>query len=164
MERPLPVFGTKLPGASYRLRPGAYAVVFDAQGRVALVHEEGDWYLPGGGIEAGETKVEALAREVQEECACGVRVGEPLAEALEFVENRAGERFEIHAHYVRAEFAGEPTVSWLAPDEARARTRRRNDAWAISAALPCEIKPRSNQSMAAASRTSRASSRGDWLK
>ncbi|MSR63848.1 MAG: NUDIX domain-containing protein [Planctomycetes bacterium] len=136
MERPLPVFGTKLPGSSYRPRPGAYAVVFDAQGRVALVHEEGDWYLPGGGIEAGETSIEALVREVFEECACGVQVGEPFAEALEFVQNRSGERFEVHGHYFRAEFVGTPTVSWLSPDEARARTRRRNDAWAISAALP----------------------------
>jgi 8-oxo-dGTP diphosphatase len=60
MESVLPVFGTKLPGASYRLRPGVYALVFDELGRVALVHEEGEWYLPGGGIEAGETSEQAL--------------------------------------------------------------------------------------------------------
>lgn len=142
MERPLAVFGTKLPGATYRLRPGAYALVFDARGRVALVHEEGDWYLPGGGIEAGETSEQALAREVREECACGLRVGDPLAQALEFVENRQGERFEVLAQYYRAEFTGTPDVSWLEPAEACARTRRRSDAWAITAAAERQEVPR----------------------
>lgn len=134
MERALAVFGTKLAGAAYRLRPGAYALVFDAQGRVALVFEEGEWYLPGGGLEAGETVEEALLREVREECGCGARVGAAFAQALEFVESRAGERFEVHAHYYRAEFTGAPSVTWLTPDEAGARTRRRSDAWAIGVA------------------------------
>ena len=134
MERPLSVFGSKLPGAAYRLRPGAYALVFDAQGRVALVHEEGEWYLPGGGIEPGETTEQALEREVHEECACGARVGAAFAEALEFVESRAGERFEVLAHYFRAEFVGTPNVSWLSPAEAGMRTRRRSDAWVIALA------------------------------
>lgn len=142
MERPLSVFGTKLPGAAYRPRPGAYALVFDELGRVALVHEENGWYLPGGGIEPGETTEQALLREVQEECACGARVGTAFAQALEFVENNAGERFEVHAHYYRAEFAGAPSVSWLAPAEACARTRRRSDAWAITAAAETCAPPR----------------------
>jgi kynurenine formamidase/8-oxo-dGTP pyrophosphatase MutT (NUDIX family) len=135
MERALAVFGTKLPGVAYRPRPGAYALVLDGAVRVALVHEEGDWYLPGGGLEPGETSEQALAREVHEECGCAVRIGAVLGEALEFVENRAGERFEVHARYYRAELVGTPRVHWLAPDEARARTRRRNDAWAIGLAL-----------------------------
>lgn len=134
MERPLSVFGSKLAGAAYRLRPGAYALVFDERGRVALVFEEGEWYLPGGGIEPGETVEQALLREVREECACAARVGEAFAQALEFVENRAGERFEVLAHYYRAEFIDTPSVTWLAPDEACARTRRRSDAWAIGLA------------------------------
>jgi kynurenine formamidase/8-oxo-dGTP pyrophosphatase MutT (NUDIX family) len=134
MERALSVFGTKLPGAAYRLRPGAYALVFDARGRVALVHEEGEWYLPGGGIEPGESSEQALLREVREECACGAELGAAFAQALEFVENQAGERFEVHAHYFEAVFAGTPSVSWLEPAEACARTRRRSDAWAIRAA------------------------------
>ncbi len=134
MEQPLSVFGTKLAGAAYRPRPGAYALVFDARGRVALVHEEGEWYLPGGGIEPGETCEQALVREVHEECACGARLGAAFAQALEFVENKAGERFEVHAHYYRAEFTGTPSAIWLEPDEAVARTRRRSDAWAITTA------------------------------
>ena len=49
-------------------RPGAYGVVRRG-GAVLLVWDQADeqWYFPGGGIEAGESPEEALAREVTEE-------------------------------------------------------------------------------------------------
>jgi 8-oxo-dGTP pyrophosphatase MutT (NUDIX family) len=51
------------------LTVGVRAVVIDGSGRVFLVKHSyvGGWYLPGGGVEAGETLMTALARELREE-------------------------------------------------------------------------------------------------
>ncbi len=57
------------PDVSYRLRPGAYAVLA-AGSDLLLTHQmapEPEFQLPGGGIDPGESPLQALHREVMEE-------------------------------------------------------------------------------------------------
>jgi 8-oxo-dGTP diphosphatase len=58
----------------YRDRMGAYAVIAGARG-LLLVDQEGELQLPGGGIDPGESPLQALHREVGEET--GWRIAAP---------------------------------------------------------------------------------------
>jgi len=54
----------------YQDRPGAYAIIITASGRVLITLQTTpilDWQLPGGGIDQGESPQQALHREVMEE-------------------------------------------------------------------------------------------------
>jgi 8-oxo-dGTP pyrophosphatase MutT (NUDIX family) len=59
-----------------RLRLGCSAAIFDEQGRILLTRraDNGQWCLPGGGMESGESAAEACEREVLEETGLSVRV------------------------------------------------------------------------------------------
>jgi 8-oxo-dGTP diphosphatase len=79
---------------------GVGAVVFDGDGRVLLVkraHEplKGEWSLPGGGVEIGETLAAAVIREIFEETGLTVEVGE-VVEVLDRVEHAPDGRVEYH--------------------------------------------------------------------
>lgn len=71
--------------SQFRTREAARAVVFDADGKVALLHVGKHKYhkLPGGGIDAGENIPTALARELMEEIGCEAEVTGELGEVIE---------------------------------------------------------------------------------
>jgi len=75
------------------------AVILDA-GRVLLVRRgqetlKGEWSLPGGAVEVGETLEAALVREVCEETSLDVVVG-PVLEVLDSIRHDADGRAQYH--------------------------------------------------------------------
>jgi 8-oxo-dGTP pyrophosphatase MutT (NUDIX family) len=71
---------------SYKVREAARAVVVDENGKIALLHVSKEHYykLPGGGIEDGEDKMKALARECKEEIGCDVEVMGEVGSIVEY--------------------------------------------------------------------------------
>ncbi|HQV93593.1 MAG TPA: NUDIX domain-containing protein [Anaerolineales bacterium] len=63
-------------GKQGQLRLGCSAIIFDENKRVLLTRrtDNGQWCLPGGGMDSGESAAEACIREVWEETSLHVRV------------------------------------------------------------------------------------------
>jgi ADP-ribose pyrophosphatase YjhB (NUDIX family) len=118
------VFGTQIDGHTYHSRRAVYAVIPDRAGRVATVQEHGHLWLPGGGIEAGESPEQALVREVEEECAQRLHIAEKIGEALQYFYAPSEETyFAMHAIFYAGAFLGQtpgqlalPCV-WVFPDD-----------------------------------------------
>ena len=108
---------------------GVRAVVTNEAGEVLLIEHTyvHGWYLPGGGVERGETAEEALARELVEEA--GVRVtGRPRL-------------VSFHSNHVK--FPGDHVLIYRVDNweacEATSRGEIHALAWFSAAALPPDI-------------------------
>jgi len=100
----------------YPERPivGVGAVILDRD-RVLLVRRgneplKGEWSLPGGAVETGETLEAAIAREVLEETGLEVEVG-PMIDVLDRIRNDPDGR--VRYHYVLIDFVCRPTGGTL---------------------------------------------------
>ena len=80
---------------------GVRAVVLDADARVFLVKHSyvAGWHLPGGGVEVGETFVEALRRELMEEGRIEL-TGEPALQGI-FLNSHVSRRDHVAVYLVR---------------------------------------------------------------
>lgn len=80
---------------------GVRGVVLDRENRVFLIRHTyvSGWHLPGGGVETGETALEALSRELREE-AC-IAIDEPPSLAGVFFNGRVSRRDHVLVYVVR---------------------------------------------------------------
>ena len=80
---------------------GVRAVVLDSDNRVLLVKHSyvSGWYLPGGGVEVGETMLDALRRELMEEGRIELQ-GEPVLHGI-FLNRHVSRRDHVAVYLVR---------------------------------------------------------------
>ncbi|WP_312945488.1 NUDIX domain-containing protein [Agrobacterium sp.] len=115
---------------------GVRAACFDAQGRVFLVRHSylPGWYLPGGGVERGETVIEALHKEIREE---GNLTATSTPEIFQvYFNNKASRRDHVVLYRLNVEQTAPRLADWEIkesgffdpdnlPEDATAATRRR---------------------------------------
>lgn len=121
-----PVFGRRVEGCPYVVRPSAYALVRNATGELAVVRTVLGYFLPGGGIEAGESPEQTVVREAREECGLVLRAGAPVTQAIEIAHSPSENTcFEKRCTFVSALLIGLTTAEesdhelmWMALDGA----------------------------------------------
>jgi 8-oxo-dGTP diphosphatase len=128
-----------------RLRQSARALIIDPDDQVLLVHFDwpglepagGFWANPGGGIESGESRLDALQRELREEVGLHIdELGPELWTKTAIFEMSAWDGQVDHIHLCRVDhFEPAPEMSpdqlsaehiqavrWWSPDEINAGT------------------------------------------
>jgi 8-oxo-dGTP pyrophosphatase MutT (NUDIX family) len=136
-------FGQRIDGISYEARPGAYAIVINADGKVAIMKTSSGFFLPGGGIEQNETTETALVREVREECGWEVIILDKVAEAVQYVHAPGEGFFAKQCFFYRCSIHGRAAspveydhqTLWLEIAEARKRLTHESQSWAIAQAI-----------------------------
>jgi 8-oxo-dGTP pyrophosphatase MutT (NUDIX family) len=104
------LYGPRL-GKQGKLRLGCSAAIFDEERRILLTRraDNGQWCLPGGAMESGETTAEACEREVLEETGLSVRVKRLVgvySHSDQLVVYPDGNNFQIVALHFEAEIVG----------------------------------------------------------
>jgi 8-oxo-dGTP pyrophosphatase MutT (NUDIX family) len=81
---------------------GVRGLVLDGEGRVFLVKHSyvAGWHLPGGGVEGGETLLDALARELREEG--NIEFSEPPVLHAIYFNRRMSPRDHVALYVVRS--------------------------------------------------------------
>lgn len=128
-----------MEGCPYVIRPSAYVLVRNSSGEIAIVRTATGVFLPGGGIETGETPEQAVVREAMEECGFVLRECRSLANAIEIVYSATENAcFEKRSTFFTADLrevtlAQEPDhdLLWLKPGDAMDMVSHGSHRWII---------------------------------
>jgi 8-oxo-dGTP pyrophosphatase MutT (NUDIX family) len=104
------LYGDRL-GREGKIRLGCSAAIFNEEGKVLLTRrrDNGKWCLPSGGMDAGESPVETVTREVFEETGLEVRVKRLVgvySDPNQLVMYADGTKVQIVAIHFEAEITG----------------------------------------------------------
>lgn len=97
--------------------PAVGAITFQ-EDRILLIQRGrkpgiGKWTLPGGVVELGESPIDALNREILEECGITIEVGEVLEVANRVIRDEAG---RVEYHYIIIDYLASYKGGTLKPN------------------------------------------------
>ncbi|GAC1644590.1 MAG: NUDIX hydrolase [Acidobacteriaceae bacterium] len=138
-----PAFGKREPSVDYTLRPSAYVILTDASANIATTRSPHGHFLPGGGIDTGESAEQAAIREAYEECGFIIAHLQPLCQATQYVHSRKYQaHYEKRSTFFTAAITSilEPTepshqLIWLEPMDAIRQLTHESHAYAIRSFL-----------------------------
>lgn len=143
MNSTVPYFGNYQPQVNYRDRPGAYALLLNPAGLLARVSLPQGYFLPGGGIEKGETPEEAVLREIAEETACGAKLMLKIGMADEYIYTPGYDTGVRKPSTFFVAEVGPPTgeqpehpVDWVSPEVLKDSLLHHSQRWAVQQFLP----------------------------
>ena len=133
------IFGEKINGITYVIREGVYGVVFNETGQVAVIKNPYGYFLPGGGIEDGESLEECLIREFREETGYNIIIKSFIGKASKYYFSEA---FNHYRHpigffyivsleqHVTDEIEKDHELLWMEPPEC-AEFLYEHQQWAV---------------------------------
>ncbi len=119
------IIGTKQKDITYTKRDGVYAIIERKQDEKIAIATNGNYFFLGGGIEQGETELEALTREIKEESGYTIKSIEYFDTVASYLYSQTRGYLDVTATFYIAEFdekVAEPIekdhqVLWVNPSE-----------------------------------------------
>jgi 8-oxo-dGTP diphosphatase len=125
------------PPADCRLRPGAYVIVYNDEGKILMLEVGDEYHLPGGRIEEGENPIEALKRESIEEAGAEITDVEFIGRANQYFPednmNKIGELYKGRLVSFDPELSDEDDHQpvWVSPEDFLAGNASEYQKWAV---------------------------------
>lgn len=121
--------GKKIEGIKYTKRPGVYVIIEREEDNKIAIATDGDWFFLGGGIEDGETEIEALKRELIEESGYSIKNIKYFNKVTAWVDGKKRGMLDVTATFYTAKFDKKITqpiekdhkVIWVNADEYKDR-------------------------------------------
>jgi len=139
-------FGEKKGGKDYIWRPAVYCLMFNSQKeKIAIIQtNDGNFFLPGGGIEKNETHEECLKREALEEMGMDIEIGHFIGCARRYFYSTNEYKYYLSEGYFylcdKGRQISEPTevdhfLKWMEPMQAIDCLFHEHQSWAVNEAL-----------------------------
>ncbi len=140
----IPEFGTKQDGVDYIDRPGVYALIENNDRQIAVIKTSNGYFLPGGGIDIGESDIEALRREVVEETGYQVSILREIGAAVDYIAVEGeGKHYQIRSRFYRVQLRSkvgngiekDHRLVWLLLEDAMKLLKRQSQVWILQSMI-----------------------------